>query len=163
VIDVGFFQTTIMEMGQPRDEANATWVRGRQFTGRIVTVANSRIFEEPTYNYTKDFPVLWDEIIVHLPLSADRARAESIALASAPPDADPGVLLTPKQREVIQERFGLAEQSLQPRVYFKALARSVEMTLRFVADPHRDRETKDAIVRRMLDAFSAQRVPFGEG
>ena len=32
------------------------WVQSRQHTGRIVTVANSKIFDEPVYNYTRNFP-----------------------------------------------------------------------------------------------------------
>ena len=32
------------------------WVHSRQFTGRIVTVTNDKIFDEPVYNYTRDSP-----------------------------------------------------------------------------------------------------------
>lgn len=49
VIALGFIQTTIMEMGQPasfQDAISPTWVKSRQFTGRIVTVTNDKIFEE---------------------------------------------------------------------------------------------------------------------
>src|SRR4051794_32427073 len=67
VTDVAFFQTTIMEMGQPKDDGSNVWVRGRQFTGRIVTVANSVIFDAPIYNYTKDFPLMWEEISIVAP------------------------------------------------------------------------------------------------
>lgn len=59
VIELGFIHTTIMEMGQPpsiQDTTFPSWVKSRQFTGRIVTVTNDRIFEEPVYNYTRDFP-----------------------------------------------------------------------------------------------------------
>ena len=59
VIGLGFIQTTIMEMGQPpsvQSAEPAMWVKSRQFTGRIVTVANNKIFDEPVFNYTRDFP-----------------------------------------------------------------------------------------------------------
>jgi len=36
----------------------AMWVKSRQFTGRIVTVSNSKVFDEPVYNYTSDFPFI---------------------------------------------------------------------------------------------------------
>ena len=54
VIDVGVLRTTLMEVGQ--------WVNGDLYNGRIVRVANSFIFKEPVYNYSADFPFLWDEI-----------------------------------------------------------------------------------------------------
>jgi small-conductance mechanosensitive channel len=61
VIALGFLQTTIMEMGQPPSVQNADpaiWVRSRQFTGRVVSVSNGQLFEEPVFNYTRDFPYL---------------------------------------------------------------------------------------------------------
>ena len=54
------------------------WVEARQYTGRIVTVTNDRIFSEPVYNYTRDLPFLWEELRVPVPYSADRAAAERI-------------------------------------------------------------------------------------
>jgi hypothetical protein len=33
------------------------WVRSRQFTGRIVTVTNDKVFDEPVFNYTRGLPV----------------------------------------------------------------------------------------------------------
>ena len=47
VIAVSFMQTTIMEMGQPPGEqadAPSLWVAGRQYTGRIVTITNDKVF-----------------------------------------------------------------------------------------------------------------------
>ncbi len=34
------------------------WVASRQYTGRIVTVSNDKLFDTPVYNYTRDFPPL---------------------------------------------------------------------------------------------------------
>ena len=65
VIALNFIQTTIMEMGQPPSVQTADpaiWVKSRQYTGRVVTVTNDNIFQEPVYNYTRDFPYLWEEI-----------------------------------------------------------------------------------------------------
>ena len=65
VIALGFMQTTIMEMGQPPGEqadAPSLWVSARQYTGRIVTVTNDKIFDTPVYNYTSEFPYIWEEM-----------------------------------------------------------------------------------------------------
>jgi small-conductance mechanosensitive channel len=83
VIALSFMQTKIMEMGQPppvQGADPAMWVRSRQFTGRIVTVTNDKVFDEPIYNYTREFPFIWQEISVPIPYR-DRARAEAILLA----------------------------------------------------------------------------------
>ena len=93
VAALGFMQTTIMEMGQPPSVQSADpamWVHSRQFTGRIVTVANNRIFDEPVYNYTREFPYIWEEIIVPVGYRGDHAKAEQILLAIARKHAVPG-------------------------------------------------------------------------
>lgn len=86
VVAVGFMQTTVMEMGEPpsmQAAEPAVWVQARQYTGRLVRMTNDRIFDSPVYNYTREFPYLWEEI--HLPVSYkdDRARAEQILLDAA--------------------------------------------------------------------------------
>src|SRR4051794_8837612 len=83
VIALTFTQTKIMEMGQPpavQSADPAIWVRSRQFTGRIVTVTNDKVFDEPVYNYTREFPFIWEEMTVPIPYRADRGRAEAILL-----------------------------------------------------------------------------------
>ncbi len=51
VIALSFMQTKIMEMGQPpavTSDEPAMWVHSRQFTGRIVTVSNDKIYSSVT-------------------------------------------------------------------------------------------------------------------
>jgi small-conductance mechanosensitive channel len=49
------------------------WVQARQYTGRIVTVTNDKIFENPVYNYSRDFPYIWEELRVGVSYDADKA------------------------------------------------------------------------------------------
>ena len=56
VIDIGILRTTVMECGD--------WVNADLYNGRIVRIANSYVFKEPVFNYSADFPFLWDEIAV---------------------------------------------------------------------------------------------------
>jgi small-conductance mechanosensitive channel len=65
VVALSFMQTTIMEMGQPppvQSDSPAMWVHSRQYTGRIVTVSNAKVFDQPVYNYSHHFPYLWEEM-----------------------------------------------------------------------------------------------------
>ncbi|MBK7963851.1 MAG: mechanosensitive ion channel [Bdellovibrionales bacterium] len=70
VLDIGVLRTTLMECGQ--------WVRGDQYNGRIVRVANSFIFKEPVFNYSAEFPFLWDEILVPVKTNSDQTLARKI-------------------------------------------------------------------------------------
>ena len=67
VIDLGVLRTTVMELGD--------WVDGDLYNGRIVRIANSFVFKEPVFNYSSDFPFLWDEIKIPIQYGSDHERA----------------------------------------------------------------------------------------
>ncbi len=70
VIDIGILRTTIMQIGE--------WVNSDQYNGRIVRVANSFVFKEPVFNYSGEFPFLWDEIMVPIKYGSDYKQARRI-------------------------------------------------------------------------------------
>ena len=156
VIALGFIQTTIMEMGQPAAVQGAvptTWVAGRQFTGRIVSVSNSVIFTEPVYNYSRDFPLIWEEMILPIAYRDDRARAEQILLDVAESHTNE---LRSRGETAIQSmvrNYAMPPAELAPRVYFRITDNWLELGLRFVAPAHGARELKDAMSRDILHGF----------
>jgi small-conductance mechanosensitive channel len=56
VIDIGLFNTTLLEI--------KNWIGADQATGRIVTVPNGAVLNQPIKNYTKQHQYLWDELTV---------------------------------------------------------------------------------------------------
>ena len=70
VIDVGVLRTTLMELGE--------WIKGDQYTGGIVRIANSVIFKEPVFNYSSDFPYIWNELTVPITHTSDYTLARGI-------------------------------------------------------------------------------------
>jgi small-conductance mechanosensitive channel len=86
VIALGFIQTTVMEMGQSPSEQQdppGMWVHARQYTGRLVTITNDKIFDEPVYNYSREFPFIWEEMTIPISYKDNRRRAEQIILDKA--------------------------------------------------------------------------------
>jgi small-conductance mechanosensitive channel len=162
VIALGFTQTTIMEMGQPppvQKDDPAMWVQSRQYTGRIVTVSNARIFDEPVYNYTREFPYLWEELTVPVPYEADRGRAEQIMLDAAERH---GVAVAELSADVLAEmerRYFLKPTDVRPRVYYRLTDNWLELTVRFVAREHGVREQKDAMSRDVLADLDRAGIP----
>ncbi len=158
VIALGFIQTTIMEMGQPPAVQNADpamWVRSRQYTGRVVTVTNDKIFDEPVYNYTRDFPYLWEEINIPITYKDDRQRAERILLECA---ARHTVLVSEMGQtalEAMQRRYFVQAAALDPKVYYRLTDNWLELTVRFVVEDRGIRDVKDAMSRDILQAFDA--------
>ncbi len=155
VISLGFLKTTLMEMGDPTAGAPGVWVRGRQYTGRLVTVTNDKIFEEPIFNSTREFPFIWDEILIPITYATDRARAEAILLAAAEnATADLQKQAAP-YRNAMNDTYHLELETLQPRVFYRITDNWLELNLRFLVGDVTSRNIRDQIAREILAAFDA--------
>jgi small-conductance mechanosensitive channel len=158
VIRLSFIQTTIMEMGQPpgeRPDDPRVWVKSRQFTGRIVTVTNDKVFDTPIYNYTREFPYLWEEITIPIEFTADRNRAERIILKAAERHALQAQDIGDDSLDRIRDHFFVTEESLEPRVYLRLTDNWIELAVRFLAREHGSREMKDVMSREILCEFES--------
>lgn len=158
VIALGLIQTTIMEMGQPPSVQNADpaqWVKARQYSGRIVTVSNDKIFDTPVYNYSREFPYIWEEMSVPIHFTADRARAEQILLEAATRHTVYAVHLGEADLQEMERRYVMKRAEIRPRVYWRITDNWLELTVRFVCSDSGIREVKDAISRDVLAALDA--------
>jgi small-conductance mechanosensitive channel len=156
VIGLGLIQTTIMEMGQPPAVPNADpamWVRSRQYTGRIVTVSNDKIFDEAVFNYSREFPFLWEEMSLPIPFTADRDRAERIMLTAARRTSDELAAESAAALARLQRRYAIQSQRTEPRVYYRLTDNWLELTVRFVTEVRGVRDVKDAMSREILQEF----------
>ena len=161
VMSVNFMQTTIMEMGLGSSEQGdkpSMWVHSRQFTGRLVTVTNAKIFDEPVYNYSKEMPFIWEEIAVPVRYGDDWPRAERILLTAAAKHTADITSLGKEQADALQERYGLPSLKVDPKVYCRLTNNWVELTVRFFVRDHGTRERKDAMSREILEAFTEARL-----
>jgi len=166
VIALGFVQTTIMEMGEPPGEqadAPAMWVRGRQYSGRIVTVTNDKIFENPVYNYTREFPFLWDEMAIPVPYKADRRRAEEIVLEAARRHTVELSALGEAELKELERRYFVRRSELTPRIFYRLTDNWIEMNVRFIAREAGTRVLKDRMSRDILDAFEKAGIDIASG
>jgi small-conductance mechanosensitive channel len=154
VIKLGFVQTTIMEMGQPPGEQAddpAMWVQARQYTGRIVTVTNDKVFDTPIYNYSKEFPFIWEEMRIPISYKDDRKKAEEIILRAA---HDCTVNIAEASEPVIREmeqRYVMKRSEMKPRTFLRLTDNWVELSVRFISLNHDVRSLKDKMSRRILD------------
>jgi small-conductance mechanosensitive channel len=161
VVALNFFQTVIMEMGQPPKDENSgsdMWVAARQFTGRIVTIANSKIFEEPVYNYTRDFPYLWEELQLPISYKDDRHRAEEILLAAANKETVQIEELAPPALKLLEERFFVKVGDSKPRVYLRLTDNWIELTVRFLCKDHDIRGLKDRMSRDIIHRLDEAKI-----
>lgn len=161
VLRLGFIQTTIMEMGQPPSVQTADpamWVRSRQFTGRIVTVSNARVFSDPVFNYTRDFPFIWEEMTIPITYKADRGKVEEILITAAKRHAIDPDALAADAKDDLQRRFSVEPIELVPRVFFRITDNWLELTVRFIVRTHLIRGVKDAMSRFIVDELDKAEI-----
>jgi small-conductance mechanosensitive channel len=167
VVRVGFMQTAVMEMGAPppnQNENRETWISARQYTGRIVSLTNDKIFDNPVYNYTREFPYMWDEMVIPIKYGTDYERAESILLDIARRHTTEYVEQARPALEKLRERYVLAlEIALEPQVYVRLTDNWIELTLRFTAPVHGVRAIKDAMSRELLVALADAKLEIASG
>ena len=146
VIDIGMLRTTLMEIGE--------WVKADQYTGRIVRIANSFVFKEPVFNYTADFPFLWDEITVPVMYGGDYERAMAIVLQCAQEVVGEYIKVAKDKWRSVTKRFVLEETIIEPTANLIFNDNWIEFALRYVVDSKKRRVTKNKIFTRILEEIN---------
>jgi small-conductance mechanosensitive channel len=156
VIALGFIKTTIMEMGQPpavQGADPAQWVKSRQYSGRVVTVTNDKVFDEAIYNYTRDFPYLWEEMTLPIAYRDDRHRVEQILLETAKRHTVASDDMPTEALDAMKRKYFVRGVDLEPQVYWRITDNWLEFTVRFVTGIYGVREVKDTMSREILEAL----------
>jgi small-conductance mechanosensitive channel len=149
VIDITPLRTKIMEMGSAAGDE--TWVRGRQYTGRIVVVSNKATFTKPVFNYSGVFEYIWEELNLPVPYrddwhAAERILREEVQRVSAGQEARQAI-------DAMAKRYYVGRSEVEPRVFVRATDDWVELSARFVVPVRSARKVKDEVSRRVLDRF----------
>lgn len=147
VIDVGVLRTTLMETGE--------WVAGDLYSGRIVRVPNSAVLREPIYNYTADFPFLWDELQVPVAYGSDAEEARALLEAAADEVVGAYAERVAEGWATVVRRYDIEDARLEPMVSMAATDNWLAYTLRYVVDVKQRRGTRDALTRAILARIDA--------
>ncbi len=143
VIDIGILRTTLMECGQ--------WINADQYNGRIVRVANSFVFKDPVFNYSGDFPFLWDEIVVPVRYGSDPRLARELLARVADEVVGEYARSAKAGWKQIVNRYRIEDARVDPMVTLIANDNWMEFTLRYVVDYKKRRTTKDELWTRVLE------------
>lgn len=150
VIDVTPLRTKVLEIGSPSDDDS--WVKGRQYTGRIVAISNKATFTEPVYNYSAVFDFIWEELTLPVAHSGAWSEAEAILTeevrrASASEGAKAAI-------EQMTRSYPVPRTEVEPRVFARATDDYLELAARFVVPVRTARSVKDELTRRVLERFA---------
>lgn len=147
VMDIGVLRTTIMETGQ--------WVDGDLYNGRIVLIANSYVFKEPVFNYSGDFPFLWDEIKIPIQYGSDYEIAQDIIMNAGNSIAEELTEASKQQWHSLQNKYRLEEAQTEPMVSLVANDNWAEYTLRYVVGYKKRRATKTILFTKIMKDIEA--------
>jgi small-conductance mechanosensitive channel len=147
VMDIGVLRTTIMETGQ--------WVDGDLYNGRIVLIANSYVFKEPVFNYSGDFPFLWDEIKIPIQYGSNYEMAKEIILNAGIETAGDLTLTSKEKWKSLQLKYRLEDAQTEPMISLIANDNWAEYTLRYVVDYKKRRTTKTILFSKILTQIEA--------
>ena len=145
VIDVGILRTTLMECGD--------WVKGDLYNGRIVRIANSFVFKEPVFNYSGDFPFLWDEIVIPVRYGSDRALARQTIEDTVHEHVGAYAEWAKRSWSTLVQKYRIEDASVEPVVTMTADENWMTFTIRYVVDYKKRRTTKDTLFTTILDAI----------
>lgn len=143
VIDIGILRTTLMECRQ--------WVSSDLYNGRIVRVANSFVFKEPVFNYSGDFPFLWDEVTVPIKYGCDYRLAREIFKRAADEVAGEFVSHARESWSGMVRKYRIEDAAIEPAVTLIANDNWLEFTIRYAVDYKKRRITKDMLFTRILE------------
>jgi small-conductance mechanosensitive channel len=147
VIDVDSIYTTMMEIGQ--------WVSSDNYTGRIVKLSNAFVFKGPIYNYSQDFPFIWDEFNLPIRYGSDIDLAKSIVKDIASKILSEYTSKSKLQWQDVVNKYYIEDAIIDPTLAIKLTDNWIEFNLRYIVDYKKRRITKDLLNDAIRKAFDA--------
>jgi len=147
VIDVGILKTTLMEIGE--------WVTGDNYTGRIVQISNSAVFKGAVYNYSTDFPFVWDEIAIPVRFGSDVDKMQEILAQVIKEYLMEYTRYAAQEWKVLVRRYLIEDARVDPIVYTELTDNWINFTLRYVVDYKKRKSTKTKLFLAIHQAVEA--------
>jgi len=146
VLDIGILRTTLMEIGD--------WVNGDLYNGKVVRLSNSFVFKEPVYNYSGDFPFLWDEIVIPVKYGSDINVARQLISIAAHDILGEYAAKARVGWDRLVNKYSIENAQVEPLVTTQADENWINFTLRYVVEYRQRRSTKDKLFTRILSDIS---------
>ena len=148
VIDIGVLRSTLMELGQ--------WVGGDLYTGRIVKVANSAVFKDPVFNYSSDFPFLWDEFVLPIKWGSDIKKAQVLLLKVTEELVGSFADQSSKAWSRVVDKYRIEDAKLRPMVTYSLNSSQIDFTIRYIVDFKKRRTTKHSLSQAIIEALQTE-------
>jgi small-conductance mechanosensitive channel len=122
-----------------------------------VLIANSFVFKEPVFNYSGEFPFLWDEIKVPIQFGSNYKIAMEVFKKAGFDIVNDFPEKSKEQWTSLQKKYLLEEAQTEPMETLTVNNNWVEFTLRYVVIYNQRRATKSALFLKILEAVAEYR------
>jgi small-conductance mechanosensitive channel len=137
VIDIDSIYTTMMEIGE--------WVTSDNYSGRIVKLSNAFVFKGPIYNYSNDFPFIWDEFNLPIRYGSDVELAKSIVIKIASETLSKYTANSKSQWQEVVTKYYVEDAQVDPTLAIKLTDNWIEFNVRYIVDFKKRRSTKHTL------------------
>jgi small-conductance mechanosensitive channel len=137
VIDIDSMYTTMMEIGE--------WVSSDNYSGRIVKLSNAFVFKGPVYNYSSDFPFVWDEFDLPIRYGSDLELAKKIVITVAQDMLSEYVQNSIAGWKDVVSKYYIEDAQVNPTLAITMTDNWVQFNLRYIVDYKKRRVTKNLL------------------
>jgi len=145
VIDIDSMYTTMMEIGQ--------WVSSDNYSGRIVKLSNAFVFKGPVYNYSQDFPFIWDEFNLPIRYGSDIELAKSIVIKVASQILSEYTASSKSQWKEVVNKYYIEDAHIDPTLAITLTDNWIQFNLRYIVDYKKRRVTKNDLNDKIRKEF----------
>ncbi len=144
VIDIRLFQFSILEI--------RNWVDADQSTGRIIDIPNGLVFTNQQINFNKGFDFIWNEIKILITFESDWEDAKIILnkIIISETETDQAKI---KLSEATK-KYIITYNNITPIIYTSIEESGVLLTIRYLCNPKKRRDSEHNIYERILIEFS---------
>ncbi|SDH31873.1 mechanosensitive ion channel family protein [Winogradskyella thalassocola] len=134
VIDVDSIYTTMMEIGE--------WVSSDNYSGRIVKLSNAFVFKGPIYNYSQDFPFIWDEFNLPIRYGSDIDLAKSMIIKIASEILSEYTIDSKTDWTTVVNKYYIEDAQIDPTLAISLTDNWIQFNLRYIVDYKKRRYVK---------------------
>ncbi|WP_316931783.1 mechanosensitive ion channel family protein [Mangrovimonas xylaniphaga] len=133
VIDIDSIYTTMMEIGE--------WVSSDNYSGRIVKLSNAFVFKGPVYNYSRDFPFVWDEFNLPIKYGSDIELAKQLVISVAQDLLSEYVSASKSNWKQVVGKYYIEDAQVDPTLAITLTDNWIQFNLRYIVDYKKRRST----------------------
>jgi small-conductance mechanosensitive channel len=153
VIEVGIFNTVLLEMGN--------WTNTGHPTGRV-SFMNGYAVDGHYFNFSTAGQWLWDELQVTVPASGDPYGTAQRIREVVEKETESESQLAEQDWERITRQYGTRSFSAKPSVDLRPAGGGLEIQVRYIARGPERYEVKSRLFRQIVDVMHEGKTPGGE-